>query len=235
MQADPRGQAPPGGALPHPGEHLRLEVDGDDGAGRPRQPGHGDREIAEAAAEVQAAVARADQEPAPGEWSAKETLAHLIHNERHWLENLDDVILAIARNEPKIIAALGQALPKYRWQLTWRAKKPCRAGFATAGPPLSRHSIAKCPSCTDQLIDTEPLGPDSAPYLAALVASSCNSSASVRASFGSRNTAGPSVLTRDASYGRSSVSALSCLSVTVLPGRIPTVMRDNIDNTVTVG
>jgi uncharacterized protein YndB with AHSA1/START domain len=33
-----------------------------------------------------------DHEPAPGEWSAKETLAHLIHNERHWLENLDDVI-----------------------------------------------------------------------------------------------------------------------------------------------
>ncbi len=30
--------------------------------------------------------------PSPGEWSARETLAHLIHNERHWLENLDDVI-----------------------------------------------------------------------------------------------------------------------------------------------
>jgi uncharacterized protein YndB with AHSA1/START domain/uncharacterized damage-inducible protein DinB len=36
--------------------------------------------------------AEADQEPAENEWSAKETLAHLIHNERHWLENLDDVI-----------------------------------------------------------------------------------------------------------------------------------------------
>ena len=36
--------------------------------------------------------ADADLAPAPGEWSAKETVAHLIHNERHWLENLDDVI-----------------------------------------------------------------------------------------------------------------------------------------------
>jgi uncharacterized protein YndB with AHSA1/START domain len=36
--------------------------------------------------------AEANLEPAVGEWSAKETLAHLIHNERHWLENLDDAI-----------------------------------------------------------------------------------------------------------------------------------------------
>ncbi len=36
--------------------------------------------------------AEADMQPTPGEWSAKETLAHLIHNERHWLENFDDVI-----------------------------------------------------------------------------------------------------------------------------------------------
>ena len=36
--------------------------------------------------------AKADWRPAPGEWNAKEVLAHLIQNERHWLENLDDVI-----------------------------------------------------------------------------------------------------------------------------------------------
>ncbi len=30
--------------------------------------------------------------PGPDEWSAKEVLAHLIQTERHWLENLDDVI-----------------------------------------------------------------------------------------------------------------------------------------------
>lgn len=35
-------------------------------------------------------------------------------------ENLDDVMAAIAVAEPEIVAALGQALPKYRWQLAWR-------------------------------------------------------------------------------------------------------------------
>ncbi len=34
----------------------------------------------------------ADLEPAPGEWSAKQTLAHLIHTERGWIANLDDVV-----------------------------------------------------------------------------------------------------------------------------------------------
>jgi hypothetical protein len=34
----------------------------------------------------------ADQEPAPGEWSAKQTLAHLIHTERGWIANLDDSV-----------------------------------------------------------------------------------------------------------------------------------------------
>ncbi len=34
----------------------------------------------------------ADFHPASGEWSAKEVLAHLIQNERHWLENLDDAV-----------------------------------------------------------------------------------------------------------------------------------------------
>jgi hypothetical protein len=36
--------------------------------------------------------AEADLEPATDEWSAKEVLAHLIQTERHWLENLDDVV-----------------------------------------------------------------------------------------------------------------------------------------------
>jgi uncharacterized protein YndB with AHSA1/START domain len=39
-----------------------------------------------------ASEAEADRRPAPDDWSAKEVLAHLIHTERHWLENLDDVI-----------------------------------------------------------------------------------------------------------------------------------------------
>jgi uncharacterized protein YndB with AHSA1/START domain len=36
--------------------------------------------------------AEADKEPAAGEWSAKQTLAHLIHSERGWISNLDDVV-----------------------------------------------------------------------------------------------------------------------------------------------
>ncbi len=36
-------------------------------------------------------------------------------------ENLNQVVVAIAASEPQIIAALGQALPQYRWQLAWRS------------------------------------------------------------------------------------------------------------------
>ncbi len=36
-------------------------------------------------------------------------------------ENLEDVLIAIAVTEPEIVAALGQAMPQYRWQLAWRA------------------------------------------------------------------------------------------------------------------
>jgi GTPase len=36
-------------------------------------------------------------------------------------ENLDDVLISIALIEPEIVAALGQALPQYRWQLAWRS------------------------------------------------------------------------------------------------------------------
>jgi len=36
--------------------------------------------------------ADAIREPAPGEWSAKQTLAHLIQTERNWIANLDDSV-----------------------------------------------------------------------------------------------------------------------------------------------
>lgn len=35
-------------------------------------------------------------------------------------EGLNDVLIAIALTEPRIVAALGRALPQYRWQLAWR-------------------------------------------------------------------------------------------------------------------
>jgi GTPase len=34
--------------------------------------------------------------------------------------NLGKVLLAIAATEPELVAALGQALPEYRWQLAWQ-------------------------------------------------------------------------------------------------------------------
>ncbi len=36
-------------------------------------------------------------------------------------ENLPDLMKMIATTEPEIIAALGQALPQFRWQLAWRS------------------------------------------------------------------------------------------------------------------
>lgn len=36
-------------------------------------------------------------------------------------KNIDRVLAAIAVTEPEIVAALGRAMPAYRWQLAWRA------------------------------------------------------------------------------------------------------------------
>ena len=35
-------------------------------------------------------------------------------------KNLNKVLLAVAATEPEMVAALGQALPEYRWQLAWQ-------------------------------------------------------------------------------------------------------------------
>ena len=36
-------------------------------------------------------------------------------------KNLSRILLAIAASEPEMVAALGQALPEYRWQLAWHS------------------------------------------------------------------------------------------------------------------
>jgi uncharacterized damage-inducible protein DinB len=66
----------------------------------------------------------ADQEPAAGEWSAKETLAHLIHSERGWISNLDDAVGGYERfaddwggNIPAHIIATTKAYPTFRTML----------------------------------------------------------------------------------------------------------------------
>lgn len=52
-------------------------------------------------------------------------------------ENLDDVLVAIAMTEPGIVAALGQAMPHYRWQLSWRTiVSAASASAAIALTPL---------------------------------------------------------------------------------------------------
>jgi uncharacterized protein YndB with AHSA1/START domain len=51
----------------------------------------------------------ADREPAPGEWSAKQTLAHLIQGERARLANLDDVV----GGYPRVSDDWGGNLPAY--------------------------------------------------------------------------------------------------------------------------
>ncbi len=52
-------------------------------------------------------------------------------------DNLDDILVAIALIEPEIVAALGEALPQYRWQLTWRAiVSAASASAAVALTPL---------------------------------------------------------------------------------------------------
>jgi uncharacterized protein (DUF697 family) len=48
-------------------------------------------------------------------------------------QNLDQVLLAIAMTEPEIVAALGRALPQYRWQLAWRSI----VGSATASAVIA--------------------------------------------------------------------------------------------------
>ncbi len=43
-------------------------------------------------------AAEANYQPAPGEWSANQTLAHLVHSERFWLANIDDTVGGFERN-----------------------------------------------------------------------------------------------------------------------------------------
>ena len=74
--------------------------------------------------------------------------------------------------------------------------KPSRAGSAVGGPPVSIQSSIRASSPVVQLTVSVPVSVDSAPYLAALVASSCSASATACAVAGSSTTAGPSVITR---------------------------------------
>lgn len=45
-------------------------------------------------------------------------------------QNLDDLLVAIAKAEPGLLAALGRALPAYRWRLAWTAISGAAAAAA---------------------------------------------------------------------------------------------------------
>ena len=54
-------------------------------------------------------------------------------------KNLGKVLLAVAATEPEMVAALGQALPEYRWQLAWQTivrSASISAAIALAPLPL---------------------------------------------------------------------------------------------------
>ena len=76
-----------------------------------------------------------------------------------------------------------------------RLPKPFCVGGATGGPPLSSQSSCNVPSCTPHCTLTRPSGHDSAPYLLALVASSCSASDSARACLGETSMAAPEIFT----------------------------------------
>src|SRR6516164_11665772 len=70
--------------------------------------------------------------------------------------------------------------------------KPLRVGVRTGGPPISVQRKLRQPSSwCDQFNSICPLDIDKDPYLAALVASSCNVTAMACAALGSNKTSGP--------------------------------------------
>src|SRR6516164_2345244 len=78
-----------------------------------------------------------------------------------------------------------------------RPPKPLRVGARTGGPPLSvQRKLSRRSSWCDQFNSICPLDTDKDPYLAALVASSCNVTAKACAALGSNKTSGPPIRTR---------------------------------------
>src|SRR6516164_1342026 len=96
--------------------------------------------------------------------------------------------------------------------LTSEVPKPRRVGAATGGPPLSCHlNFSSLPLPSMWIVHDAPTFPpalDNAPYLAALVASSCSASEKLCASLGPSTTLLPSMMARPAN-GSSSRRTIS--------------------------
>src|SRR6185312_6647816 len=76
-----------------------------------------------------------------------------------------------------------------------RVPKPGDDGAWVGGPPVSVHFITRVPGLSSQVRWTRPDIEDRAPYLAALVTSSCSASASDWAAAGCSDTFGPDAST----------------------------------------
>jgi len=112
-----------------------------------------------------------------------------------------------------------------------REPKPLLLGATTLGPPVSVQTSCRCCSSRSEIVQSTDMRPepfDSAPYLAAFVASSCTAIATASADFGSNLMSGP--LTSNSRFGamkgdrafstmsrRSAPSQFCCVSTSWAP------------------
>ena len=102
-----------------------------------------------------------------------------------------------------------------------RVPNPVLRGGFVDGPPVSRQLSMIALGCTSQFSSSLPEASDSAPYFAALVASSCSASASVCAVAGSSRTFGPGdrILSALSPTGRRQLFIDQLAYVRALPAR----------------
>src|SRR4030088_2015908 len=104
--------------------------------------------------------------------------------------------------------------------ITLLVPKPRDDGIFTWGPASSFHSSSRKSSTNFQVNVIRPCNDDSAPYLAALVASSCKAKASVCAVEGSNRIFGPTTATRRASLVTKGASSSSIRPLSSAPTQL---------------
>src|SRR3546814_3962064 len=114
--------------------------------------------------------------------------------------------------------------PSWRSMLAWIADmpKPRRVGVTTGGPPCSSQQSNSSPErcSTDQVTVTWPWGAVIAPYLAALVASSCSTSANDWVAAGFSSTNGPLMVTCSPSGPKGASSSHQYRQLATLPATV---------------
>ncbi len=143
------------------------------------------------------------------------------------LQPADDTVRRVC--DRRVAVELHRKLP-----LDKPGAEPLRVGGVTGGPPRSSHARSSCsrPSskaCRDHVTATRPSGTDRAPYLAALVISSCSAMARVTATLGCRRASGPFSTKR-----LTSTSARRCgackraLNHAAQAGTLPVVLDEHV-------